>query len=280
VGVGVLVFGHRGACGYLPENTMESFELAFELGADAIEFDVVMTKDQRAIICHDRELNLVTNIADKAFLTHRVDELNFADVQQLRAVERYPEGRPESHEHSGEFGIPSLSEVLANPAFDGKHLIIELKYGEPFLESGLDVAKAVADEISASTIFERGIKVTIECFEFEILKRAKALIGDAVDYVFLAAPDTLPAGETEITDQYLASIRENFDGLSVAIPMVLQSDLVSRTKALGMPIYAYTARTETAEGDVSGWFQRLIATGVDGIFADQPDALIKVRDAL
>ena len=276
----MLVFGHRGACGYLPENTMESFELAFELGADAIEFDVVMTKDQRAIICHDRELNLVTNIADKAFLTHRVDELNFADVQQLRAVERYPEGRPESHEHSGEFGIPSLSEVLANPAFDGKHLIIELKYGEPFLESGLDVAKAVADEISASTIFERGIKVTIECFEFEILKRAKALIGDAVDYVFLAAPDTLPAGETEITDQYLASIRENFDGLSVAIPMVLQSDLVSRTKALGMPIYAYTARTETAEGDVSGWFQRLIATGVDGIFADQPDALIKVRDAL
>ena len=37
------VFGHRGACGYLPENTMESFEHAFELGAAAIEFDVVMT---------------------------------------------------------------------------------------------------------------------------------------------------------------------------------------------------------------------------------------------
>jgi glycerophosphoryl diester phosphodiesterase len=259
---------------------MESFELAFELGADAIEFDVVMTKDGRAIICHDRELNLVTNISDKAFLTHRVDELSFADIQQLRAIERYPDGRPESHEHSGEFGIPSLRDVLANGAFDGKHLIIELKYGEPFLESGLDVARATAQEISASTIFERGIKVTIECFEFEILKRAKSLLGDAVDYVFLAAPDTLPAGESEITDQYLASIRENFDGFSVAIPMVLQSDLVSRTKALGLQIYTYTARTETAEGDVSGWFQRLIATGVDGIFADQPDALIKVRDAL
>ena len=47
---------------------MESLELAFELGADAIEFDVVMTKDHRAVICHDRELNLVTNIGDKAFL--------------------------------------------------------------------------------------------------------------------------------------------------------------------------------------------------------------------
>ena len=68
--------------------------------------------------------------------------------------------------------------------------------------------------------------------------------------------------------------------MSVAIPMVLQSDLVARSKALGMPIYTYTARVETAEGDVAGWFQRLIATGVDGIFADQPDELIKVRDAL
>ena len=82
----MLVFGHRGACGYLPENTMESFELAFELGADAIEFDVVITKDHRAVICHDRELNLVTNIGEKAFLSQRVDELNYEDVQMLRAV--------------------------------------------------------------------------------------------------------------------------------------------------------------------------------------------------
>jgi glycerophosphoryl diester phosphodiesterase len=280
VGVGVLVFGHRGACGYLPENTMESLELAFDLGADAIEFDVVMTKDNRAVICHDRELNLVTNIAEKAFLSNRVDELNFEDIAQLRAVERYPDGRASSHEHSGRYRIPSLAEVLANPAFDNKHLIIELKYGEPFLEVGLDVAKATAEEIFSSDVLERGIKLTIECFEFEILKRAKSLIGDLANYVFLVAPDTLPAGETEITEAFLATIGKAFDGLSVAIPMVLQSDLVSRTKALGMPIYAYTARVETAEGDVAGWFQRLIATGVDGIFADQPDVLIKVRDAL
>jgi glycerophosphoryl diester phosphodiesterase len=276
----MLVFGHRGACGYLPENTMESLELAFTQGADAIEFDVVMTKDGAPVICHDRDLKVVTNISEKAFLSSKVDELNLEDLSQLRAIERYPEGRIASHEHSGEFKIPTLAEVLANPAFSQKHLIIELKYGQPFLEVGLDVAKATADALSASGVFERGVKITIECFEFEILERAKRLIGDGVDYVFLVAPDTLPEGESEISDEYLAKIRSAFDGLSVAIPMVLQSDLVSRTKALGMPIYAYTARVETAEGDVPGWFRRLMATGVDGIFADQPDELIKVRDAL
>lgn len=274
------VFGHRGACGYLPENTMESLELAFELGADAIEFDVVMTKDGHPVICHDRDLSRVTNISEKAFLSSNVDELNLEDIKQLRAVERYPEGRAESHAHSGEFKIPTLAEVFANPNFDGRHLIVELKYGEEFLKSGLDVAKATADAIADSDIFERGIKITIECFEFETLKRAKELIGESADYVFLVAPETLPEGESEITQEYLQSIRQEFDGLSVAIPMVLQSDLVSRTKALGMPIFAYTARVETAEGDVWDWFQRLIATGVDAIFADQPDELIKVRQGI
>jgi glycerophosphoryl diester phosphodiesterase len=280
VGVAVLVFGHRGACGYLPENTMESLELAFDLGDDAIEFDVVMTKDGVPVICHDRQLNLVTNISEKAFLSQKVDELNLADINQLRAIERYPEGRPESHEHSGEFGIPTLDQVLINPAFDQKHLIIELKYGDVFLESGLDVASATATAIANSNAFDRGIKITVESFEFETLLRAKNLIGARADYVFLVAPDTLPAGESEVSDEYLAKIRAAFDGLSVAIPMVLQSDLVSRTKALGMPIFAYTARIETAEGDVRGWLERLIATGVDAIFADQPDELIKVRQGL
>ena len=276
----LLVFGHRGACGYLPENTMESLELAFELGADAIEFDVVMTKDGHPVICHDRDLTATTNISEKSFLSHKIDEINLDDLKQLRAVERYPEGRAESHSHSGQFKIATLSEVLANPSFNEKHLIIELKYGEVFLEKGLDVVQATAEALIQSDFAARGVKITIECFEFEVLKRAKALIGPVADYVFLSAPDMLPEGESEITDLYLTEIINEFDGLSVAIPMVLQSDLVSRTKALGAPIYAYTARTETAEGDVQGWFARLIATGVDGIFADQPDELIKVRDAL
>ena len=276
----MLVFGHRGACGHLPENTMESFELAFEMGADAIEFDVVMTKDGHPVIRHDRDLSLTTNISEKSFLSNNVDELTLSDVKTLRATERYPEGRVESDKHSGKFQIPTLQEVLANPKFDGKHLIVEIKYGEPFLEVGLDVAKATVDAIKSSDWQSRGIKITIECFEFEILKMAKQYLGPVADFVFLSAPDMLPEGDTEITDDYLAQIRAEFDGLSVALPMVLTGDLVHRTQSLGMPIYTYTARVETAEGDVQSWFERLIATGVDGIFADQPLELIKVRDAL
>jgi glycerophosphoryl diester phosphodiesterase len=276
VGVVVQVFGHRGACGYLPENTMESFELAFELGCEAIEFDVVLTKDSVPVIRHDLDFSITTDIETRNLSSNYVDELNFSELESVRAIERYPETRNQSASRNGEFRIPSLAEVFANPKFDGKHLIVELKYGKHFRDKGFDLigqAKKVFDQSDFQT---RGIKVTIECFEFAVLREAKQRIGDSATYVFLSAPDMLPAGRSFLDDELLSEIAENFDGLSVHYSMVLGSDLVVRTKAKQLLMYTYTARVETAEGQVSDWFRRLADTGVDGIFCDQPDLMIKL----
>jgi glycerophosphoryl diester phosphodiesterase len=274
--MGVAVFGHRGACGYLPENTMESFELAFELGCDAIEFDVVMTKDGVPVIRHDRDLSHTTDIVLHSFLSKNVDELNSEDVAKLRATERYPDGRKESAVHNGRYHIPTLKELLGHPGFDGKHLILEIKYGKQFQEAGLDPIPAVKEVIEQSNLAARGIKLSIECFEFGILREAKQQIGDIADYVFLSAPDMLPAGFIQFEDELLDEVAESFEGLSVQIPMVLQGDLVTRAKDRGLTIFTYTARTETSEGDWREWFERLANTGVDGIFCDQPDLMIEV----
>ena len=48
-----LVWAHRGASGYAPENTIESFRLAIEQGADGIELDVQLTKDDVLVVIHD-----------------------------------------------------------------------------------------------------------------------------------------------------------------------------------------------------------------------------------
>ena len=123
--MGVSVFGHRGACGYLPENTMPSFELAFELGSDAIEFDVLLTKDSVPVILHDIDLTKTTDVAQHPEMKTTVDQLSYQELSTLRVIERYPDKRIESAKFSGVFEIPTLSELLANPAFDGKHLILE-----------------------------------------------------------------------------------------------------------------------------------------------------------
>ena len=270
------IYGHRGACGYLPENTMESFEHAFELGSDAIEFDVVMTRDGVPVIRHDRDLSHTTDIALHSYLTKMVDELDYQDIKQLRAIERYPDGRKESAVHNGRYAIPSLDQVLQNPKFDGKHLIIEIKYGEHFQAAGLDPVSAVAQSLESSNWRERGLQITVECFEFDILRQAKDRIGAGVSFVFLSALDMLPKGFSELTDELLDEIADTFDGLSVAIPMVLNGDLVQRAQARGLEMLTYTARIETAEGDWQDWFKRLIETGVDGIFCDQPDLMAEI----
>ena len=273
------VFGHRGACGYLPENTMESFELAFELGCSAIEFDVVLTKDLVPVIRHDRDFSLTTDIDSRQLPSVIVDELNLTDLEPVRATERY-ENRAESVKHNGKYKIPTLEQTLNNPKFDGKHLIIELKYGKYYREAGMDLIGAVKQVIDNCRAVERKLKLTIEAFEFSVLREAKERIGAGVTYVFLSAPDMLPVGFEKLTDELLDEIAANFEGLSVHYSMVLGSDLVPRTKARGLTMFTYTARIETAEGEAMDWFEKLARTGVDGIFCDQPDLMIDVVRSL
>lgn len=53
--------GHRGACGYEPENTLRSFEKAIELGVDMIELDVYQCASHELVVMHDNDVNRTTN---------------------------------------------------------------------------------------------------------------------------------------------------------------------------------------------------------------------------
>lgn len=62
---GKVVIAHRGASGYLPEHSMEAKAMAYAMGADYIEQDLVMTKDDQLVVLHDHYLDRVTNVAQK-----------------------------------------------------------------------------------------------------------------------------------------------------------------------------------------------------------------------
>ena len=57
----VTIIGHRGACGYAPENTLASFAKAIECGADMVEFDVWRCLSGELVVFHDKEVERVTN---------------------------------------------------------------------------------------------------------------------------------------------------------------------------------------------------------------------------
>ena len=56
------IYGHRGSRTRLPENTMPSFKLALEEGADGLEIDIRTTKDGEIVICHDKDLKRVGGV--------------------------------------------------------------------------------------------------------------------------------------------------------------------------------------------------------------------------
>jgi glycerophosphoryl diester phosphodiesterase len=59
------ILAHRGASGYLPEETLEAYQLAIDMGADAVETDLISTKDGVLIARHDPNLAISTDVASK-----------------------------------------------------------------------------------------------------------------------------------------------------------------------------------------------------------------------
>ncbi|ABA24324.1 Glycerophosphoryl diester phosphodiesterase [Trichormus variabilis ATCC 29413] len=130
------VIGHRGASGFRPEHTLESYKLAIEQGADFIEPDLAVTKDGVLIARHEPALavlnadgsvnfsNTTTNVYQIAKFSDRLKTVNLdgteitgwfaedftlAEIKELRAIERLP-FRDQSF--NGQFTIPTLTEII------------------------------------------------------------------------------------------------------------------------------------------------------------------------
>lgn len=133
-----LVIGHRGAAAFLPENTLESFRLAFEQGVPMIEFDVHLSKDRVPVIIHDAKLDRTTNA--KGYVSHfTVAELQpwdagyFFDPDKRASFPQRAKGLriPIFEEMLREFTTQGLSVEIKENSAEITHKVMELihKYG-------------------------------------------------------------------------------------------------------------------------------------------------------
>ena len=111
----VKIIAHRGASHLAPENTLASVNLAWELGADAVEVDVHLTGDGRIVAIHDTTTGRTGGT-----------QLEVAQTYS-RHLRRLDVGRHKNHDFAGE-PIPFLGEVL-DTIPPGRHLFIEIKCG-------------------------------------------------------------------------------------------------------------------------------------------------------
>ena len=110
-----LIWAHRGASQYAPENTLISFEKAVEMGADGVELDVQLTSDGTVVVAHDESLERVSDG------TGYIKDHTFAELRRLNFNRVHPE-----YERAQ---IPTLEEVYDLLKPTGLTVNVELKTG-------------------------------------------------------------------------------------------------------------------------------------------------------
>ncbi len=112
---------HRGASYLAPENTVASANLAWELGADAVEIDVYLTKDNRVMALHDKDTKRTTG-GKKTFAIKDTPSLVLRDLEV---------GGWKNEKYKGE-KIPFISEIIETVP-EGKNLVVEIKAGSEII---------------------------------------------------------------------------------------------------------------------------------------------------
>jgi glycerophosphoryl diester phosphodiesterase len=171
---------------------------------------------------------------------------------------------------------------------DGKTLVIEVKHGMHFTRKGMDIAGTVSRKLDESNWKERGIKVVLESFDYEMMLLLKAACGADKKYVFLTEKDRLPAGETTLTRRYLEQITNDFNGVSLDLALLFDEDelgnytvsngSIELAKEIGLEVFGWTLKAEDATQSVDDYFAKVALAGLNGIFVDQPDLLRSIVD--
>lgn len=236
------IIGHRGACGYAPENTIESIYTAYDMGLEWVEIDVKLTKDQVPIIFHDKELNRTTNGSGY------VAEKDYDYIKQLEAGSWFSES------FAG-IKIPTLDEIL--------EVIIELNLGLNLEIKSCPGREKETAEIALdhlSQVWDDHDKILISSFSHVSLETALDMASDWPRGLLIKADEFLPNWK-ELSD-YL-----EVTTLNIEDELVTQS-LVHEISDYEKKILVYTINSPERA-------RELQSLGVDSIFTDYPDLILE-----
>ncbi len=245
-----LVFGHRGASAYAPENSLAAFALAVQQGAEAIELDAHLTRDGYVVVLHDDTVDATTNGRGA------VAAMTLEQTRQLRLHAR-------TRGKTGQLGtvvvdepIPLLSEVFDRIAPSGVTINVELKAAH---------GSALADAV-AHLIAERGLaeQVLLSSFDRATLAHVQERHG-TLRRALLFPSSNIEGMMTGMLNSQGWVTGAHMLGCEAIHPYwrVVSLGLTSRAHDLGMEVNAWTV-------DDAATIHRLVTMDVDGIITNDP----------
>ncbi len=294
-----LIIAHRGASGYLPEHTLAAKAMAYALGADYVEQDVVLTQDDVPIIVHDIILDTVTDVAEvfpgRARANGHFYAIDFtlAEIKQLKVHERidpqtgaaaFPNRFP--LETVIGFEISTLEEeivlIQGLNRSTGRDVGLYPELKEPAFHwlEGRDIGAIVLALLAEYGYTQRADKVFVQCFDPAYLRYLREELGTDLKLIQLISANQANL----VTPAGLDAIASYADGIGPSMNLVLSFDaqgraqitsLVAEAHARDLVVHPYTWRADALPRNVQSFDQLLEATfvgaGVDGIFTDHAD---------
>ncbi|HSM10361.1 MAG TPA: glycerophosphodiester phosphodiesterase family protein [Lysobacter sp.] len=290
----MIVIAHRGARAFAPENTLEAFDKAFVIGADAVELDVQLAADGMPFVWHDSDLRRCSDV--EARFPHRapwnswhftLDELRqldagswFARELSLPPKARQPFLRTLSDDErsawcderdarnyaSGTIRVPTLVEALDCCRQHGLQVHVELK-SIPRLWP--ELAERVLSDIDRLAM--RGA-VVVSSFDHRQLARMRALAPDIELAVLSSDRLHRPAAYLAMlgAGTYIVGCHGDDDTLGFQSPSgELDSDMIDALRDAGYGVAAWTENDPVR-------MRTLVDAGVSGIFTDYPNRLLEV----
>jgi glycerophosphoryl diester phosphodiesterase len=292
----VIVIAHRGASGFLPEHTLEAYTMAYALGADFVEPDLVLTQDGVFIALHDHTLNSTTNV-EEVFPDRARDDGNWYAIdftlEEIKRLDVHERARPDgTHAMPGRFPmgasrfeVPTLAEVIelvqGLNATTGRDVGIypEIKRPGWHAEQGQPMEAALLEELARYGYEGPNAKVFVQSFEAEPLRMMRFELGSQLPLVMLiylpehATPDALDDWAT------FADGVGPYKDLVEAFP-----ELVLGAHERGMAVHPWTFRTDVVPPKYRSIDQEIanfyVTYQVDGVFTDFVEDAVRVLKAM
>lgn len=312
-----LVIAHRGASGYLPEHTIAAKAMAYAQGADYIEQDLVMTKDDELIVLHDHHLDTVSNVAaifpgrDRDDGRYYVIDFDLDEIRQLSVYERFsvtegvatpvfegrfPYGKSTFRIHTFAEEI-ELIQGLNESTGESVGIYPEIKSPAFHRDAGKDISAAVLSVLRDYGYVGKGDAVYLQCFDAVELQRIKdelmpdfdmsvklvQLLGAEKEYRWMLSADGM------------RKVSSYADGVGPSANLLISRDstaaeiiptrFVEYAHAAGLQVHPYTFRRERNQiPPFAKNYDDLLriafdVLGVDGVFTDFPDLTVKYLTA-
>jgi glycerophosphoryl diester phosphodiesterase len=236
-----LVVAHRGASMEQPENTIEAFEAAIAAGADAVEFDVRLTRDGVPVVMHDPDVSRTT---DGEGL---VSELTLEEIRRL--------------------GVPTLEDALACLA--GRATAdIEIKnewYEPDFVEDGAPALARVCDALDRTAFPGR---VLLSSFDEATMRRSRRLRPDV-------PTGLLTSAETDAASALEAAAGDDHPWVLPFVSQVLDAgpEFPGEVHEAGLLLGVWIADDPEMARTLFSW-------GADAVATNDPFSIVLIRDSL